>query len=60
MKKEAYEALELEVIKFDTEDIITTSGETGGEIIPPDISDEVSAPAPEAAEDADELPIEAE
>ena len=31
MNKEAYESLEMEVIVFDTEDVIVTSGE-GGEI----------------------------
>ena len=28
MKKENYESLEMEIIAFDNEDVITTSGET--------------------------------
>lgn len=31
---ERYEALELEVIRFDTEDVITTSGEQSEDYIP--------------------------
>ena len=34
MCMEKYEALEIEVIEFDTEDVITTSGE--GSNMPPD------------------------
>lgn len=30
MDKEKYEVLEMEIIAFDTEDVITTSGEGGG------------------------------
>ena len=28
--KEAYEVAEMEIIEFETEDVITTSGEVGG------------------------------
>ncbi len=55
MKKEAYEALELEVIRFDTEDIITTSGED----TVPTITDFEAPAAPEATA-PDETELEAE
>ncbi len=34
MKKELYTAPEMEIVEFDAEDVITTSGIDGGEVTP--------------------------